>query len=125
MAIREARNGCLEAIRIDEQLVPVHLTLARIAQRENKDYEQAIGSAQRAVALAPWSSDAYHELGMVREARAEWDAAEAVYKQALENLPDDSQAQGDLCRLYLGKGQRDSGKPFYSSLNQSAEGPSG
>ena len=65
--IDRAVDNCGQALKVDDWLAPVHVTLALIARGRGR-YEEAVAVAGRAVQLDPVSSDGYRELGRAYEA---------------------------------------------------------
>ena len=59
--IDRAVDSCGQALKIDDRLAPVHVTLALIARGRGR-YEEAVAVAGRAIELDPVNSDGYREL---------------------------------------------------------------
>jgi serine/threonine-protein kinase len=102
--IERAVDSCGQALKIDDQLAPVHVTLALIARGRGR-YEEAIAVAGRALELDPTSSDAFRELGRAYEAVKRPAEAEAVYQRAIAARPDDWLAYNALGSFYYARGR--------------------
>ena len=102
--IDRAVASCGLALKIDERLAPVHVTLALIARGRGR-YEEAVASAQRAIELEPVSSEGYRELGRAYEALNRPADAEATYQRAIEARRDDWLAVNTLGAFYLARGR--------------------
>ncbi len=102
--IERAVDSCGVALKIDDQLAPVHVTLALIARGRGR-YEEAIAVAGRALELDPISSDAFRELGRAYEAVKRPADAEAVYQRAIAARPDDWLAYNVLGSFYYARGR--------------------
>ncbi len=85
--VDRAKFYCNRAIEINEQLAPVHITLA-IIHRGTGRYEKAIAELEHALRLDPASFDATLELAMVYRELRRNDEAEAKYKEAINMKPD-------------------------------------
>jgi serine/threonine protein kinase/tetratricopeptide (TPR) repeat protein len=110
--ITAALDHCREALGLDSQRAPVHITLALIARGQGQ-YEEAIAVATRALQLDPVSSEAYRELGRAHEGLRQWDAAEATYRKAIEARPDDWLAFNTLGAFYLARGRPSDAEPAF------------
>ena len=102
--IDRAVDSCGQALKIDDRLAPVHVTLALIARGRGR-YEEAIAVAGRAIQLDALNSDAYRELGRAYEALNRSDEAEATYKQAIAARTDDWLAYNALGGFYYARGR--------------------
>ena len=110
--IERAVTSCGEALKIDERLAPVHVTLALIARGRGR-YEEAAAVAGRAVELDPVSSDAYRELARAYEALNRPADAEATYRKAIQARPDDWLAYNTLGSFYLTRGRPQEAETAY------------
>lgn len=100
--IDRAVDSCGQALKIDDRLAPVHVTLALIARGRGR-YEEAVAVAGRAIELDPLSSDAYRELGRAYEALNRTADAEATYQQAIRARSDDWSAYNTLGSFYYAR----------------------
>lgn len=100
--IDRAVDSCGQALKINDQLASVHVTLALIARGRGR-YEEAIAVASRALELDPTNSDAYRELGRAYEAVNRVDDAEATYVKAIGARADDWQAYNTLGSHYYAR----------------------
>jgi tetratricopeptide (TPR) repeat protein/predicted Ser/Thr protein kinase len=85
--IDEALADCKRAEEINNQLAPVHVTLARIHAGTGK-YDLAIQEFQRALELDPRSAEAYQQMARAYEKMGRAAEAEANLKKAVALRPD-------------------------------------
>jgi TolB-like protein/DNA-binding winged helix-turn-helix (wHTH) protein/tetratricopeptide (TPR) repeat protein len=64
-----------------------------------ENHRARLAAAERAVLLAPGSSDAYTALGEMKLADWDWQGAERAYAQAIALNPSDAKAHSGLCSL--------------------------
>ena len=102
--IERAVDSCGHALKIDDQLAPVHVTLSLIARGRGR-YEEAIAVAGRALELDPINGDAFRELGRAYEAVKRPAEAEAVYQRAIAARPDDWLTYNALGSFYYARGR--------------------
>jgi len=100
--IDRAVDSCGQALKIDDRLAPVHVTLALIARGRGR-YEEAVAVAGRAIELDPFSSDGYRELGRAYEALNRPSDAEATYQKAIQARSDDWIAYNALGSFYYSR----------------------
>ena len=87
---------------------------------ERKQYDQAVGHHERAIALMPTYAPAYNNLGAALRAAGRTDEAIARYRQALELKPDFASASYNLANALLEQGQAgDSAASFRQALKSS------
>jgi tetratricopeptide (TPR) repeat protein/tRNA A-37 threonylcarbamoyl transferase component Bud32 len=100
--IERAVDSCGQALKIDDRLAPVHVTLALIARGRGR-YEEAVAVAGRAIELDPLNSDGYRELGRAYEALNQPADAEATYQRAIRARNDDWLAYNTLGSFYYAR----------------------
>ena len=100
--IDRAVDSCGQALKIDDRLAPVHVTLALIARGRGR-YEEAVAVAGRAIELDPLNSDGYRELGRAYEALNRPSDAEATYQKAIQARADDWIAYNALGSFYYSR----------------------
>jgi tetratricopeptide (TPR) repeat protein len=100
--IERAVDSCGQALKIDDRLAPVHVTLALIARGRGR-YEEAVAVAGRAIELDPLNSDGYRELGRAYEALNRPADAEATYQQAIQARSDDWLAYNAIGTFYYAR----------------------
>ena len=100
--IDRAVDSCGQALKIDDRLAPVHVTLALIARGRGR-YEEAVAVAGRAVDLDPMTSEGYRELGRAYEALNRAADAEATYQKAIQIRGDDWLAYNTLGSYYYAR----------------------
>ena len=110
--IDRAVDSCGQALKIDDRLAPVHVTLALIARGRGR-YEEAVAVAGRAIELDPVNSDAYRELGRAYEALNRAADAEATYRKAIQARPDDWLAYNTLGSFYYARARHAEAETAY------------
>jgi serine/threonine protein kinase/tetratricopeptide (TPR) repeat protein len=86
-SLEEAQACCRLAIQMNDQLVPVHMTLG-IINRETGQYEKAIQEFRRVLQIEPDSYLAYLGLGETYKRLERLKEAEAAFKNAMRLRPD-------------------------------------
>ncbi|HYM13616.1 MAG TPA: tetratricopeptide repeat protein, partial [Bryobacterales bacterium] len=84
--IEQAQKSCDSAVRLNDQLAPVHVTLG-VLYRGTGKYEKAVEELTTALKLDPGSPDAYRELAAAYEAMGNLEQAEATYRKAIQLRP--------------------------------------
>jgi serine/threonine-protein kinase len=77
---------CAQALELDDQLAPCHVTLGLIHAGTGR-YEDAEQEFERALQLDPVNADAFMGLAGAYETKGSYDQAEAIYKKAIELRP--------------------------------------
>ncbi len=85
--IDKAKTNSLMALKLTDQLAPVHVTRGLILN-ETGDYAGARAAFQRALELDPMSDTALRGLAMAYESMQELTQAEGTYRRAIELKPD-------------------------------------
>ena len=104
--IDPAIKNAEKAIKFDDQLAQVYLTLGLIQKGTGK-YEQAIVSLQRAIEIDSLSSDAYRELAGVYVSQGSLASAESMFRKALSLRPSYWANYSDLGSLFHRQKQYD------------------
>jgi len=102
--VQEAEENCRRAIELDDQLVPVRITLG-IIERGRGFAQQAIASFRRALELDPVNSEALLELAIAFEEVGKLKEAEATYRQAIALKPTVWSAYNNLGVFYYLNGR--------------------
>jgi tetratricopeptide (TPR) repeat protein/predicted Ser/Thr protein kinase len=110
--IDRAVDSCGQALKVDDRLAPVHVTLAIIARGRGR-YEEAVAVAGRAIELDPVNSDAYRELGRAYEALNRAADAEATYQKAIQARADDWLAYNTLGSFYYARARHAQAEAAY------------
>ena len=109
----EERNNPEEALRQyaksldkDPRYLPALIASARLLDRLGKR-EEAARVYQEAMRLHPDSPTPYNDLGLNLLRRRQWEAAEAVFRQAVQRAPKDARYRNNLARALVGSGKTD------------------
>lgn len=84
--VEQAVKNCKQALELDDQLPPVHVTLGVIHTGTGK-YEEAVQDFQRALALDPHNADAHRGLAEAYESLGQLQKAESTYQKAVDLRP--------------------------------------
>jgi serine/threonine protein kinase/tetratricopeptide (TPR) repeat protein len=82
----EARKSAAAAIRLNDKLAQVHVTLGMIHTGTGR-YDEAIQSLQKAFQLEPINADAYRELAKTYQGMGKLKEAESTYMNAIAVRP--------------------------------------
>jgi tetratricopeptide (TPR) repeat protein len=102
--IELARKSCDAAMRINDRLASLYITLALISNGTGR-HDDAIRYLQRALDLDPVSADAYRELAAAYVASGKSQEAEATYKKAIEARPSYWAGYNELGTYYFRLGR--------------------
>ena len=108
-------GGALEIAIREAQLAPADprpLLVASQSLLVLEQWEDALGAAEEALALAPGLADAYYQRGVVRMATENLAEAEADFRQALDISPDHLATMNDLAVLMLMTGRPEEARPL-------------
>jgi len=83
---KQAESNCKTAIRLNDRLIPVRLTLGIIYKGIGR-YEEAIGEFKRCLQVDPVNYNALRESGIVYEELDKLPEAEATYREAIRLKP--------------------------------------
>ncbi len=84
--IQEAIQYSSQAVNLNDQLAPVHLTMGMIHRTMGR-YEEAVQEFRRTLEIDPLRDDAYAQLAMSYQALADIERSEATYKRAIDLKP--------------------------------------
>ncbi|HKI47667.1 MAG TPA: tetratricopeptide repeat protein, partial [Balneolales bacterium] len=94
-----AKMACVKALKINNELAPVNVTMGLIALGTGQYNESAVFLNQ-ALEIDPKDASAYRGLAKAYEARGLLDRAESTYKQAIRLKPDYWAGYNDLGVFY-------------------------
>ena len=100
---RGAVENLEQAVHLRDDLVTAWVQLANLHKR-NEDLGRALAACKRAESLEPGRADILNTLGLVHQARREWDAAETAYSAAAKGAPmgqPRAQIETNLAALYM------------------------
>jgi serine/threonine protein kinase/Flp pilus assembly protein TadD len=100
----EATRSCETALKFDDTLAPVVITLGIIEAGTGR-YEEAVQNLKKAQALNPANPDAYRELGKAYFALGKLKDAEATFKQAIAVQPKLWSSHNALGGFYFHQGR--------------------
>ena len=83
----EASANCTQALKLNDQLAPVHVTIGRINDAAGH-HDLALQEFQRALALEPHNADALFGIARVYENQGRLKDAEEMYRKAAALRPD-------------------------------------
>jgi eukaryotic-like serine/threonine-protein kinase len=83
----EASASCTQALRLNDQLAPVHVTIGRINDAGGK-HDLALQEFQRALSLEPHNADAMFGIARVYENQGRIKDAEEMFRKASALRPD-------------------------------------
>ena len=93
--VAKASSSARRAVELNDQLAPVHVTMALVQMIRGK-YDEAIQSLQRALALEPRNADALRELANAYDEGGRSAEAEATFRRAIELRQNSWAAYKDL-----------------------------
>ena len=100
----QAKKNSAAAIRLNDRLAPVYVTRGLVLTGAG-DYDQAIGSFQRALVLDPLNADAYRGLAKAYERLGKLGEAESTYRNAIVARPNYWAAHSELGGFYFRQGR--------------------
>ncbi|RMF61784.1 MAG: tetratricopeptide repeat protein, partial [Calditrichaeota bacterium] len=100
----EAIRYCEEALRINNYLPQVYLTLG-IIRRGRGEYELSREALENVIRVEPQNGDAYRELASTYSLMKNSSAAEKMYQKAIEHHPNYWANYYDLGRFYYHQGR--------------------
>ncbi len=86
--VAPARENCQLALKLNNQLAPVYVTLGIIEEGAGR-HAEALDALEKARQLEPANPSVFSELGAVEEAMGKLDDAESRYKAAAQLRPSD------------------------------------
>lgn len=121
---KQAREECLEAIRLDPKFADAHHTLGNVLAMMRR-WPEAVASYKQAVALRPGFASALNNLGLALVNCAERERALEAYEEAIRVRPDYAEAYYNMGNLYLEMSRYDDAVKAYSSAVEYEPGMSG
>jgi serine/threonine-protein kinase len=107
-----ARDSARRAVELDDQLLPVHLTMGLIHAAAG-EHQQAIESFEKALKLESENADAVRELANAYDAAGRPQDAEATFRRAIELRPDSWAAYNALGVFYNQHGRFTEAVPWF------------
>jgi tetratricopeptide (TPR) repeat protein len=121
----QAKRSSAAAIGLNNKLAQVYVTLAMI-HTGTGDYNQAIGSLRKALALDPLDGDAYQELADAYERSGRLTEAQSTYMEAIAVRPNFWAAHNDLGGFYYRQGRyAEAEKEFRTVVELTPDNPRG
>lgn len=105
------------AIQLNENLVPVHITLG-IIYRDTGEYDKAIKEFEKVIQIEPENSDAYRELGYAYQELGRLEDAEMAYKKAIELKPDYWSGYSHLGYFYFINGRYADAEKMFRKITE-------
>ena len=96
----EATANCTQAIKLNDQLAPVHVTIGRINDAAGH-YDLALQEFQRALLLEPHNADALFGIARVYENQGRIKDAEEMFRKAVALRPDYWEGHNRLGLFYF------------------------
>jgi eukaryotic-like serine/threonine-protein kinase len=121
--VAPARENCQLALKLNNQLAPVYVTLGIIEEGAGR-HAEALDALQKARQLEPANPSVFSELGAVEEAMGKLDDAESKYKAAAQLRPSDWTSLNALGGFYYRRGRYQDAIPLFQSITQLAPGNS-
>ncbi|MCK4774876.1 MAG: tetratricopeptide repeat protein, partial [Candidatus Krumholzibacteria bacterium] len=110
--VDDAKATCVDAIRLNDMLAPVHVTLG-IINRGTGHNDDAIGNFQRALELDPANYEARLELAVVYRALGRAEQAEETYLKAIELRPEYWAGYTSLGYFYYRQGRLEDAEKMF------------
>jgi tetratricopeptide (TPR) repeat protein/TolB-like protein len=110
-----AREACGRAVRIDDGLVQVHITLGLIAAGTGRN-EEALREFEKALAMDPENSEAALGYAAAFEAAGKIDRAEEIYKKAISLRPGRWAGYSHLGVFYYGQGRWEDAERMFQEV---------
>jgi len=102
--IAEATHNAARAVELNDRLIPVRATLARVYQ-ETGQLDKALAEYQRVLEQDPSVIEAEDHIGQIYQAQGKYAQAESAYKDAIARRPMYWQGYVNLGALYYQQGQ--------------------
>jgi serine/threonine protein kinase/Flp pilus assembly protein TadD len=99
-----ARDNCQMALKLNNQIAPVYLTLGIIEEGAGH-HQLALDALEKARQLEPANPNVFSELGAVDEAMGNFDQAESSFQAAARLRPDDWTSFNSLGSFYYRRGR--------------------
>jgi eukaryotic-like serine/threonine-protein kinase len=121
--VAPARENCQLALKLNNQLAPVYVTLGIIEEGAGR-HAEALDALEKARQLEPANPSVFSELGAVEEAMGKLDEAESKYKTAAQLRPSDWTSLNALGGFYYRRGRYQDAIPLFQTITQLAPGNS-
>ncbi len=121
--VAPARENCQLALKLNNQLGPVYVTLGIIEEGAGR-HAAALDALEKARQLEPANSSVFSELGAVQEAMGNLDDAKSSYQAAARLRPDDWTSLNALGGFYYRRGRYQEAIPLFQKIAQLAPGNS-
>jgi Flp pilus assembly protein TadD len=110
-----ARDNCQIALKLNNQIAPVYLTLGIIEEGAGH-HQLALDALEKARQLEPSSPSVFSELGAVHEAMGNFDQAESSFQAAAQLRPDDWTSLNSLGGFYYRRGRYQEAIPIFGKI---------
>jgi serine/threonine protein kinase/Flp pilus assembly protein TadD len=117
--VAPARDNCQLALKLNNQLAPVYVTLGIIEEGAGR-HAQALDSLNKARQLEPTNTSVFSELGAVQEAMGSLDDAKSSYETAAKLRPGDWASLNALGGFYYRRGRYQEAIPLFQQITQLA-----
>ena len=115
--IQEAQSNCQQALKLNSNLVPVQITLG-IIERGKGNYQEAIKSFKKALALDPVNSEALLGLAIAYENAGKTSEAEATYRHAIDLKPNYWAVVNSLGSFYYFNGRLPEAEAMFRKVTE-------
>jgi len=102
--LQRARENCEIAVRLNDRLAPVHVTLGTMNRTSGK-YVEAITEIEQALQIEPMYAEAYRELASTYLAMGKIPEAEATFRRAIAMRPSFWGSYNELGAFYFRLGR--------------------
>jgi serine/threonine protein kinase/Flp pilus assembly protein TadD len=117
--VNPARENCQLALKLNNQIAPVYLTLGIIEEGAGH-HQAALDALEKARRLEPANPSVFRELGAVHEAMGQFDLAESAFQAAAKLRPDDWTSLNSLGGFYYRRGRYKDAIPCFLKVTELA-----
>jgi serine/threonine protein kinase/Flp pilus assembly protein TadD len=117
--VQPARENCQLALKLNNQLAPVYVTLGIIEEGAGQ-HQKALDTLEKARQLEPSDPSVLSELGAVKEAMGKLDEAKSDYEGAAKLRPGDWASLNALGGFYYRRGRYQNAIPLFQQITQLA-----
>jgi serine/threonine protein kinase/Flp pilus assembly protein TadD len=121
--VEPARKNCQLALKLNNQLAPVYVTLGIIEEGAGQ-HIPALEALEKARQLEPSDPSVFSELGAVQEAMGKLDDAKSSYQAAARLRPGDWASLNALGGFYYRRGNYQEAIPLFQKITELAPGNS-
>jgi eukaryotic-like serine/threonine-protein kinase len=114
-----ARENCQLALKLNNQIAPVYLTLGIIEEGAGH-HQLALDALEKARQLEPSNPNVFSELGAVQEAMGKFDQAESSFQSAAQLRPGDWTSFNSLGGFYYRRGRYQDAIPRFLKVTELA-----